>query len=68
MSCDFGNDLHGVAEDLRTFGEFELEPYPDDRDDPSEWTLYQADADDIALMERWITVDCETAIPMEDCR
>lgn len=66
--ADSGHDLHGVPEELRTFGDFELEPMFDESEQPQEITVFDAAADDEMLVERWITCDVETAVPMEDCR
>jgi hypothetical protein len=53
--------------DLESLPEFACSYLYDDAEDPSEVTVY-LDAADVDLMTSWITVDCETAVPLEDAR
>lgn len=57
--------IDGTVADKRAF---ELIGLYDDPEDPSEYTVYPADADGELLQSRWISADVSTTVSLDEMR
>jgi len=66
MSTEKLTRFDPVREQLDATPQFELEWLYDDADDPSQVTVFPRDTERSAT--EWISVDCDSAIPLDEVR
>jgi len=59
--CPYGDDLCSSPE-------FDLTGTLDDPEEPSELTVFPADADPDALVTTWVSADADAAVDLADAR
>lgn len=60
------SDRSPEQSDLQELPDFEFDVLADERDNPSEFVIYD-DSGDKGIVTHWITIDTDSSISLEEC-